>query len=186
MFDLIKHDWEILHQIISDCDQKFLLSFWCVIFECLSTKLLISTAYYSQTDSQFKWTNQTVEIVLHYFLTLNFNKIFITVLLYLQDYLNNSWNLFISYTFNKLLYSFQTNDILDVLLTTDLLFEDYTYICQINYKEIKQVLVFANIILKSYYNEKHCFILLKLNVMIFLHLFHSYIIFSLINRKLLN
>ena len=50
--DLIKHNWRILHQIISDWDQKFLSSFWHVIFEHLNTKLLISTTYYSQINSQ--------------------------------------------------------------------------------------------------------------------------------------
>ena len=94
---LINHDWGILHQIINDQNQKFFLSFWHVIFEHLSTKLLTSTAYHSQTDSQSEQTNQIIKIALHYFLTSNSDKVFTTVLSYLQDYLNNSQNSSISY-----------------------------------------------------------------------------------------
>lgn len=62
--DLIDHNWEILHQIISDCDQKFLSSFWHIIFERLETQLLTLMVYHSQMNDQFKQINQTVKITL--------------------------------------------------------------------------------------------------------------------------
>ena len=75
LLDLIDHDWDISQQIISDYDKKILLSFWHTIFEHLNLQLLILTAYHPLTNDQSEWTNQIVEIVLHYFLTLNSDKV---------------------------------------------------------------------------------------------------------------
>ena len=60
------------------------------MFKCLDTKLLTFTAYYSQINDQSEYTNQTVEIILWYFLTFYSDKVFITMLSYLQESLNNS------------------------------------------------------------------------------------------------
>ena len=83
LLSLIDHDWDISHQIISDCDCKFLSFFWQALFKKLDTKLLISMTYHSQTDSQSKHINQMVEITLCYFLISNSDKVYITVLPYL-------------------------------------------------------------------------------------------------------
>ena len=55
--DLIDHDWDIFHQIINDCDQRFLSFFWQVLFNKLDTKLLTFMIYHSQMNDQFKCTN---------------------------------------------------------------------------------------------------------------------------------
>ena len=57
-------DWEISAAMISDCDSKFLFNMWKTIFESLSTKLLMSTAYHSQSDEQSEQSNQTIKIAL--------------------------------------------------------------------------------------------------------------------------
>ena len=184
LFDLIKHDWEILCQIISDCDQKFLLSFWCVFFECLNTKFLIFTTYHPQVDNQSECMNQTVEIDLCYFFILHSNEVFITVLSYLQDYLNNNWNLSTNYAFNELAYRFCVNNILNALSLTDLLFKNYIHLHQIYCEEVKKAIAFINVISKFYYNTKHKSITVELMTYLWLH--HDYIISDLMNRKLLN
>ena len=61
--------WGIPSAIISDRDPKFMSDLWRAIFKALGTELLVSIAYYPQTDGQSERTNQTVEIALRYFLT---------------------------------------------------------------------------------------------------------------------
>ena len=155
MSGLIEHGWEISYQIISDQNQKFLSSFWHIIFKCLNTKLLILTVYHSQIDNQSEYMNQTVEIDLCYFLISHSDKVFITVLSYLQDYLNNNQNSSTNYAFNKLAYKFCVNDTLNILSLTDLSSKNYTHLHQMCCKEIKEAIAFTNVILKFYYNIKH-------------------------------
>ena len=92
LLSLIDHDWDISYQIISDYNHKFLSFFWQVLFKKLDTKLLTSTVYHSQTDDQSEQINQTVKIALYYFLTSSewADEVFIIILLYLQNSLNNS------------------------------------------------------------------------------------------------
>lgn len=63
--DLI--DWGLPGELITDRDPKFLSKFWTALFEKLGVKLLYSTAYHPQTDKLSERTNQTVEIVLRFF-----------------------------------------------------------------------------------------------------------------------
>ena len=63
--DLI--DWGLPGELITDWDPKFLGKFWAELFARLGVKLLYSTAYHPQTDGSSKRTNQTVEIVLRFF-----------------------------------------------------------------------------------------------------------------------
>ena len=41
---------------------------WTELFKQLSVQLLYSTAYYPQTDRANKWINQTIEIMLWFYL----------------------------------------------------------------------------------------------------------------------
>ena len=186
LLDFIEHDWGIFCQIISDWDWKFLFFFWHMIFEHLDTKLLTFTVYHSQIDDQSKHTNQTVEIVLCYHLTSSSDKDFISILLYLQDHLNNFWNTFINYASNKLLYRFYINNTLNALSLTDLPSENYIHLCQIYWEKAEQIITFVNVTFKSYYNTNHQFITIESDSMTYLRLFHSYIILNLMNRKLSN
>ena len=54
-------------ELITDHDPKFLSRFWKALFKKLGVKLLYSTAYYPQTDGSSERTNQTVKIVLRFF-----------------------------------------------------------------------------------------------------------------------
>ncbi len=64
---LLIANWRISERIISDRDSKFISDFWRALFNKLKTKLLMFTAYHSQTNDQFKKTNQTVKIALRFF-----------------------------------------------------------------------------------------------------------------------
>lgn len=154
------------------------------IFKRLETNLLTLVIYHSQTDDQSKCTNQTVKITLWYYFTSNFSKVFINILLYLQDSLNNAKNIFTDYVCNELVYEFHTNDILDALLSVNLSLKDYTHLWQIYHKKTEQAIVFVNVMMKHYYNTKHIFLII--DQLIYLRLHHSYIISDLLNHKLSN
>ena len=61
-------DWGLPKVILSDRDRKFLSEFWSALFTRLGVQLLYSTAYHPQTDGQSEKTNQTVEIMLRFFI----------------------------------------------------------------------------------------------------------------------
>lgn len=149
--------------------------------------MLISAVYHSQINSQFKQTNQTVKIALQYTLSDSdkTDKVFITILFYLQDSLNNATNVSTDYALNKLTYSFHINDILNAL-TTDLSSENYTCLHQILCEKAEQVIIFVNVISKSYYNISHQLITMKSDATVYLCLFHEYIISDLVSKKFSN
>ena len=63
--DLI--NWSLLGELITNRDPKFLSKFWTALFDKLGVKLLYSTAYHPQIDGLSERINQTVEIVLRFF-----------------------------------------------------------------------------------------------------------------------
>src|SRR5438045_8945624 len=77
--------------ILSDRDRKFLSEFWSALFTRLGVQLLYSTAYHPQTDGQSEKTNQTVEIMLRFFIaTLEKPTEWLWCLPRIQSELNNS------------------------------------------------------------------------------------------------
>lgn len=82
--------------------------------------------------------------------------------------------------------SAQTISTLNKLLSPDLFLKDYTHIWQIYHKNAEHIIAFTNVILKSYYDAIHQSMKLKPDSMIYLYLFHSYIISDLSNHKLSN
>ena len=62
-------DWGFPSAIFSDHDAKFLSEFWKTLFDKAGTKILTSTAYHPETDGQSERTNQTIEIVLRYYVS---------------------------------------------------------------------------------------------------------------------
>ena len=55
--ELLRKNWSISAAFISDCDVKFMSTFWCSMFKALDIMMLIFITYYSQTDSQSEWIN---------------------------------------------------------------------------------------------------------------------------------
>ena len=46
--------------IVSDCDTKFMSTFWCKLHKLMGTKLLMSTAFHPQMDGTIEWANCSI------------------------------------------------------------------------------------------------------------------------------
>ena len=184
LISLISHDWDISWTIISDRDSMFISSFWRKLFQLLNTKLLISTAYHSQTNESFERTNQTVKFAFRYYFTFNSADDITVILFYMQTTLNNSVNVIIELSSNKIIYEFRTNDVLVMLF--DLSFENWNRLRQVKREEVEKAIVWTNVITKSNYDVKHTIIDLKKNSMLYFRFHRDYIVSELRNRKLTN
>lgn len=60
-------DSSFLGNLITNHDPKFLSKFWTALFIKLEVKLLYSITYYPQMDGSSKRKNQTIEIILRFF-----------------------------------------------------------------------------------------------------------------------
>lgn len=86
------------------------------LFKKLGVKLFYSTAYHPQTDGSSKKTNQTVEIVLRFFIhTLDNLRLYSQVLLQIQAIINNTSSSLIGKTHHKVTYDFSPYRPLDLL-----------------------------------------------------------------------
>jgi hypothetical protein len=101
---LLITNWDISEEIILNRNSKFISDFWKALLSKLDTKLLMSTAYHSQTDKQSKRTNQIVEIALRFFLIENSNANWISATSLIQANLNNFFNVAIELSFNEITY----------------------------------------------------------------------------------
>ena len=158
-----------------------MLLFQRVVFQQLGIKILISTAYYPQTDKQLEQTNQTIKVILQYYLSkLDTNQV--KALPYINIVLNNSINFTTGFAPNKLLYGFKVNN--NLTLLKNLPTKDYNYLQQINRDAADKAIAFLNTILKKYYNKKHILLYLKEGSYAYLKLHYRYKIPRLTNRKL--
>ena len=195
-------NWGLLTAILSDRDPKFVADMWKEIFKQLKVKSLLSTAYHSQTDESFKITNQTAEIALQYFLaTISDINSWLIVLSHMQTALNNS----IKYsstvkTSTEILFSFQIRETLDLLQinrnstvktslreplktnTSDTITSMSEYWSSLI--DIKDIITFAVIWMKKYYDDRHKSKFFSVENMINLQLHHRYTILSIQNRKI--
>ena len=112
--------------------------------------MLISIIYYLQIDKQSERTNQIIEITLRYHLTANLDNDFITPLPYIQVTLNNSLNLIINVSLNKIIYRFKINNALQLLV--NLLIKEYSLLRIIRREKTKLSIAQANAIAKYYYD----------------------------------
>lgn len=180
---LIQQAWEIPLITISDRDFKFMFEFWQTLFTRLEVEILASTTYHSQTDEQSKRTNQTTEIALRYFITVNFEVDWTLVLLYLQNSLNNFKNQFTEVSLNEILYEFNVRDTLDLLSLFELLQKDFN---RLRREQTEDIIAFANIMVKTYYDSSYKSLSVLKESSIFLRLHHKYKISGVINHKLHN
>ena len=191
-------NWGLSKAILSDRDSKFVTDMWKAIFKQLKVKSLLSTAYHSQTDESSEITNQTVKITLQYFLAtiLNINSWF-TVLSYIQTALNNSIKYLSTVkTSTEILFSFQIREALNLLQinrnstvkkslkinasnTITPMFKYWSSLIN-----IKDIITFAVIQMKKYYDNRHKSKFFNIEDMINLQLHHRYTILSIQNKKI--
>ena len=158
--------------------------FWRNVFKKLSIEILTSIVYHLQTDEQSERINQTIEIILKYWTTINSSADFIEKLSYIQININNIISAIIGHTSNELCYGFRIRNNLDLLI--DLSEKDYIKL-RLQYRElIEESIAWTNIIAKTIYDNKHTRIDLKKSSYVYLRFYHDYIISNIINKKLFN
>ena len=197
-------NWGLLKAILTDRDLKFVTDIWKKIFEQLKVKSLLLTVYHSQTDESSEIINQTAEISLQYFLmTLKDINCWVTVLLRMQAALNNSTKYFsINKTLTEVLYDFWTCEALNLLWvnehiesedkavsretqdanSADLMMMMTEY--RLTAVDVKNIIAFAVIQMKEYYNNRHKLKFFKVSNMINLQLHQRYTILSIQNKKI--
>lgn len=168
-------DWGLPKAIISDRDRKFLSDIQKAIFQYLGVSLLYSTAYYPQTDGSSKRTNQTAEIALRFYIhALDKPEYWPEILLRLQALLNNSI-VSTRKSANKVAYGFTLNRPLDLLaLPGSEIGIDYT----LSRISAVDIISFAQISVKYYYNRQHQPIFLKVGEYTLLRLYKGYSILN--------
>ena len=146
-------DWKLSKMLIFDRDRKFMKNFWREIFTRFDVKLLYNTVYHSQIDEQSKRTNQTIEIVLRFFINvLNNSADWIEIIFDIQRDINNSIVIAIDKTFNEISYEFIFTQIFDLLKFFE---KSSLSLSQMIRQKIVDVLIFAQMNFKFYYDRKH-------------------------------
>ena len=186
-------DWNISKIIISNRDRKFLFDMWTAIFKQFEIRLFYSIAYHFQIDDQFERINQIIEIAFRFYLITMNNLIdWFKILFKLQRHFNNFHFVIIHKTFNETLYEFislQFLNILRQLLTFDII-DDLKFFFAIHSRkffakkifnvvarvrfEMIDVIAFAQMISKYYYDCKHQFLFMKVDDYVLIRLYHDY------------
>ena len=60
--------YRVLDEIILDRDKLFISKFWTILLVLLGSKRKLSIVFYSQTDRQTEWMNETIESYLQYYI----------------------------------------------------------------------------------------------------------------------
>ena len=192
-------NWNISKVIISDRDRKFLFDMWTKIFKKLDVRLLYSIVYHSQIDDQFERINQMIEIAFRFHLAkmTNFENWF-KILSKMQRHFNNFTFVTIDKTLNETSYDFisiQLMNVLRQLVVIDLIDElrqsfelttssrksfanvSFSIVIRIR-SEIADVIAFAQMTSKYYYDRKHQSLFMKTDDYVLIRLHHDYNISS--------
>ena len=186
-------DWNISKIIISNRDRKFLSDMWTAIFKQLEIRLFYSTAYYFQIDDQFERINQMIEIAFRFYLiTMNNSIDWFKILFRLQRHFNNFHSVIIRKTLNETSYEFISLQFLNMLrqfVTSDFiddLKESFAIDSRKSFAEIFfnvvahvrfemiDVITFAQMISKYYYDRKHQLLFMKIDDYVLIRLHHDY------------
>ena len=145
----------------------------------------MSIAYHSQTNNTSKRTNQTIEIVIRFFI-INYSNInFVLILSSLQIQFNNFVNVVIDLSLNEINYDFKIRDALFNLSNQSktISVADFS-IQRLKYRrEAADVSVFVNVKVKIYYDARHTSLFLKIDDYAFFRLHQNYQLFDRFNKK---
>ena len=186
-------DWNISKIIISNKDRKFLSNMWTIIFKKLNVRLLYSIVYHSQIDDQSERINQMIEIVFRFHLTRMINSIdWSKVLSKMQRHFNNSHSIIIEKTFNEIFYDFifiQSLNVLRQSFVIDFVDElkelsivdsrksfanaSFSTVTRTRF-EIVDVIAFAQMTNKHYYDRKHQSLFMKVDEYALIRLHRDY------------
>ena len=179
-------DWGIPKAIISDRDSKFMSEFWQKLFKLLEIKLLVSTAYHPQTDSQSERTNQTAEIALQFFIISHPLADWSMYLLRLWAELNRMKNAFTELSSDKVIYGFKLQDSLTLLQSMIKSDTDFASEQRIAQQEAQKAVAFANYEVKIWYDKHHHSLALEVGDEVFIKLHKRYMLLAIMNRKFFN
>ena len=173
-------DWSISKVIISNRDRKFMFELWIELFRQLDVKLLYSTAYHSQTDDQSERINQTLKIALRFaMIMLNNSTDWSNIVSRIQRILNN-FIVSIDKTLNETFYDFTSThsenllskSLADVaLISSSTVYRSTQRIVRF---EIVDVIAFAQMHAKYYYDKDHASIFMKTDEWALLRLHKDY------------
>ena len=182
---LLIADWDISKAIIFDRDSKFMSDLWQVFFIRLNTRLLVATAYHSQTDEISERTNQTVEIAIRYFIIEHSDIDYVLALSSIQAQLNNSLNTATDLVSNEMIYDFKIRDALFNITKINTVNAQNLSAQRLKYQqETTDAIVFAATKTKIYYDVRHTSILFKKNEYVYLRLNKEYKLSKRLNSKL--
>ena len=186
-------DWNISKIIISNRNRKFLSDMWTTIFKQFEIRLLYSIAYHFQIDDQFERTNQMIEIAFRFYLiTMNNSIDWFKILFRLQRHFNNFHSVITRKTFNETSYEFTSLQSLNMLrqfatsdLTDDLkesfVIDNRKSFAEISFNvvtrarfEVTDVIAFAQMTSKYYYDRKHQLLFMKTDDYALIRLHHDY------------
>ena len=166
---LLLTDWKLFENIISNRNFKFILKFWTTMIKKFEIKLLIFIAYHSQIDEQFEKINQTIKIILRFFLTANSDANWIAALSIIQTNLNNLFNAIIELIFNELMYDFRMKNKLitiskkiDEKFMTNEIFKKFLNATRLRMRqEVADAVTFENVKTKLIYDKRYKSLFMK-------------------------
>ena len=164
-------NWNIFVTIILNRNSKFLSNFWRTIFKRLNVSLLTSIAYHAQTNEQFERTNQTVKIVIRFFITSNVD--IIAVLSAFQAQLNNFFNVTTERFSNEICYEFKVRKTLSLSINSSTSTDAVMNKLQ-HRQEVIDAISFVSAHMKIRYDSRHKSLLLRSNDKVFLKLQKNY------------
>ena len=122
--------------------------------------------YHSQFNDQSEHTNQTAEIVLWYALEKALNADFTDFLSAFKWVFNNSMNAFTDQIFNKIIYEFNLTDSFSMIINDDA--KKFKAEHKIHQQEAQDLIAWANLVMKNYYDRNHISLLLNLEDLVML------------------
>jgi hypothetical protein len=187
---LQKKEWELLRVIIFDRDLKFVDSFWKAIFMHMRVAFHFTTIYHSSSNDQSKRTNQTIKIVIRFSL-MNDHTDFVKLLLSIQTTMNNFVNAFTELFSHEIIYEFKILKFLNLLndvkraknARDDNSFTILKKERIILRKEIEEVIIFANAIMKIRYDSTRTTLNLNKEDLVYLRLHKEYNQSNISNEK---
>ena len=124
-----------------------------------------------------------IKIVLYFVQEKNSDTEFIEFLSAFKWVFNNNFNVFTDCFLNEIIYDFKLADLFDIM-TTDAA-EDFETQWKIHQQKAQNSIVWANLIMKHYYDKYHISLLLNSDDLVMLKLHHKYHVSDVKNKKFL-
>lgn len=175
---LNRRDWRISKIIIFDRDRKFLSNFWHKLFINLDVSMFYFIVYHSQIDDASERINQSMKIVLRYYIQQLFDvSLWVFSLWTFQAVVNNIKSARTDKISNELLYEIISNRSLNLMKFSTKIdhFHDHLR------KKTQNVINWAQMMNKVYYDRRHTPLFLKIDEWALLRLHHDYFVSSFKN-----